>query len=120
MADVDNTYFGIAVFELGKTDGIGKFYREDFCLVYAVDEVTARSKLEEWAREIEYPAGIAGDQSYVRLVHVVDVARTLHDPTGDRDPTRDTVELYSRHFASLETYTDLEMLLGGRDPLDSA
>ena len=42
--------------------------------------------------------------------HIVDVAPAL-DGTVEGD-----VDLYARHFASLEDYSRFEMMLGGRDP----
>ncbi|MFC8936009.1 DUF4288 domain-containing protein [Rhodococcus sp. NPDC057135] len=113
MNDAKKAYFAIAVFELGTVDGTGKLFREDFYLVYADDDATAKARFENLAREEEYTARTGEDKSYVRLAHIIDVAPTLRDMTGD------SVELYSRHFASLETYSDFEMKLGGRDPFAS-
>ncbi|UXF70015.1 DUF4288 domain-containing protein [Rhodococcus qingshengii] len=104
-------YFGIAVFELGTVDGTGSFYREDSYLICAADDVVARIKFEGIAREQEYEAGTAEDKSYVRLAHLVDLAPVLSDLNDDAS------DLYSRHFASLTTYTEFEMKLGGRPPL---
>lgn len=111
MNSAEQAYFAIALFELGSNDGTGKYYREDFYLIHANNDVAAQGKVEMLAREQEYEVGSGEDRSYVRLVRVVDVARTLRDLTGDAD------DLYSRHFASLETYSEFEMKLGGRDPL---
>lgn len=111
MSSSDQAYFVIAVFEIGRADGGGKFYREDFYLVCAADVASAEGKAKKMAQSLEYEAGTGEDRSYVRWLHLVDVAPTLVDLA------RDAVDLYSRHFASLETYSDFEMKLGGRDPL---
>ncbi|WP_242459101.1 DUF4288 domain-containing protein [Rhodococcoides fascians] len=111
MNAAKQAYVGIVVFELGKVAGDGEYYREDFYLVHAVDDAAARRAVETLAREHEYAVGPGEDRSYIRLAHVVDVARAL------QNPTEDAVDLYSRHFASLETYSEFEMMLGGRDPL---
>ncbi|OZC94882.1 hypothetical protein CH275_28420 [Rhodococcus sp. 06-235-1A] len=111
MNAAKQTYVGIVVFELGKTAGDGKYYREDFYVVHAESVAAARKTVEKRVHELEYAAGTGDDRSYVRLAHLVDVAPTL------QDPTEDVVDLYSRHFASLETYSEFEMMLGGRDPL---
>lgn len=50
------------------------------------------------------------DAPAVTLRHIVDVAPAL-DGTVDGD-----VDLYARHFASLEDYACFEMKLGGCDP----
>ncbi|MDZ7911469.1 DUF4288 domain-containing protein [Rhodococcus sp. (in: high G+C Gram-positive bacteria)] len=111
MNEASAAYFGIVVFELGKVDGSGSYFREDFYLVQARDESSAKASVEGLAKDQEYEPGDSTDRSFVRLKAVVDVAPTLREVAGDR------VDLYSRHFASFDTYSSLEMNLGGRDPL---
>jgi hypothetical protein len=111
MNVIGQSYFAIVVFELGLSDGSGRFYREDFYAVRADDLASAISKVGQRAREQEYAAGAGEDRSWVRLAHVVDVAPTL------QDSAEDFADLYSRHFASLDSYSKVEIKLGGRDPL---
>lgn len=109
---VRNHYYALAVFEVGTQDGAGTYYREDSYLISAVDLDDAKTKFVTIARAQEYESRGGDDRSYLRLAHVIDVAPTLYDVTGDG-----AVDLYSRHFASIEDYAKFEMALGGRDPL---
>lgn len=103
----DQPYFGIAIFELGKNDGVGCFYREDCYLIWAGDPAEAQSKFERKAGEQEYPLGASDDQSYVKLAHLVDLA-----PVSEAVHTG-TADLYSRHFSNIAAYRTFETLLGG-------
>ena len=98
-------YIGIVVFELESAAGGAPYFREDIVLVRAENDATARTKVETMAKAQE-----STDAPAVTLRHIVDVAPAL-DGTVDGD-----VDLYARHFASLEDYARFEMKLGGRDP----
>lgn len=114
-------YVGIAVFELSKRDSSkfdsseskrGSFFREDFYIVYADSDTDAYTKVEALAHEQEStPGESAQSGDFVTLRHIVDVAPALYGRV-DKD-----IDLYSRHFASLEDYKRFEMKLGGTDPL---
>lgn len=86
------SYVALVVYELGKGDDAGVFYREDFVL----------------DRETYEPA----DGRYVRLHALVDVNEVTEEITA-----APTTDLYSRHFADIESYRSFEMFLGGKDPL---
>lgn len=103
----DQPYFGIAIFELGKNDGDGCFYREDCYLIWAGDPAEAQTKFERKAGEQEYPVGASDDQSYVKLAQIVDLA-----PVSDTVQTG-TADLYSRHFSNIAAYRTFEVRLGG-------
>lgn len=92
-------------------DGSDGFYRTCFYVVDGEDFISARNEVEQRAREQECATGAGEDRFRVRLGHLVDVAPTLQDSAGD------AVDLYSRYFASLDTYAEFEIMLGGRDPL---
>lgn len=102
-------YVGIAVFEVGKADGSGSYFREDIYLVRAPDLTEATQKVESLATAQEIETG----PTFVRLRNIVDVAPTLYGIDGE------SVDLYSRHFANLDDYASFEMRLGGPDPLAS-
>lgn len=99
-------YIGIVVFELESVEpSEPSYFREDFVLVRATDDDEARAKVEVLARSQE-----SAEHPTIVMRHIVDVAPAL-DGTVEGD-----VDLYARHFASLEDYARFEMMLGGRDP----
>ncbi|MBF6211323.1 DUF4288 domain-containing protein [Nocardia puris] len=103
------SYVALIVYALGKGDGAGVFYREDFVLVRAADrEEAVRRAREHIDRETYEPA----DGRYVRLHALVDVNEATEEIAD-----APTTDLYSRHFADLESYRSFEMFLGGKDPL---
>ncbi|MFE3446788.1 DUF4288 domain-containing protein [Nocardia sp. NPDC059180] len=108
-SEIRNPYIALIIYELGKVGGRGVYYREDFVLMWAEDLEQARELAERHARIEEYESE---DGSFVRLYAVVDV-------NGATEPldSGTTVDLYSRHFASIDDYKSFEMFLGGKDPL---
>ncbi|MGZ9829507.1 DUF4288 domain-containing protein [Tsukamurella ocularis] len=106
-----STYFAIAVFEVGRSDGSGAYYREDSYLIYAESLTAAQEKFDAIAQAQETECGTGDDQSYVRLAHLIELAPTLYEVDSGG-----VTDVYSRHFASLTDYAAFEMKLGGRDP----
>ncbi|MGC0365569.1 hypothetical protein ABH922_003553 [Rhodococcus sp. 27YEA15] len=103
-------YYGLAVFTLGSNDATFDFCREDAYLIWADNLDEAHRTFATKAHEQEYATGTCDDLSYVKLAHLVDLALV------DDLPGSGTMDLYSRHFASLETYREFEIHLGGRRP----
>ena len=106
------TFYALAVFEVGTVDGTAVYFREDAYLIHAADLAEAQVRFDEIVRGQEYEARDGSDRSYVRLAHQIDLAPTPYDVRGDA-----ATDLYSRHFASIDDYSRFEMKLGGRDPL---
>ena len=109
-------YIGIAVFELTKqrdsTSANESFFREDLYIVFADSDSAAYAQVEALAHENELaPEDPSHSGGSVTLRHIVDVAPALYGRV-DTD-----IDIYSRHFASLEDYKRFEMKLGGKDPL---
>ncbi|WP_280236404.1 DUF4288 domain-containing protein [Nocardia cyriacigeorgica] len=102
-------YIALIVYELGKRGGQGVFYREDFVLVWAENLEQARELAERHVRNEVYESE---GGSFVRLYAVVDVNEATESLDSDG-----TVDLYSRHFSSVDDYRSFEMFLGGKDPL---
>ncbi|MEC4615882.1 hypothetical protein [Tsukamurella tyrosinosolvens] len=106
-----DTFFAVAVFEIGRSDGSGAYYREDSYLIHAESLTSAKEKFDAIAREQESAGGTGVDRSYVRLARLVDLAPTLYSVDS-----RGVTDLYSRHFASLADYAAFEMKFGASDP----
>ncbi|NEW25776.1 DUF4288 domain-containing protein [Nocardia cyriacigeorgica] len=104
-----NPYVGLIVYEMGKVGGQGVYYREDFVLVWAEDREEALALVD---RHVSNEVTESADGSYVRLYSVIDVNEVVDSLDSAR-----TVDLYSRHFASIDDYKSFEMFLGGKDPL---
>lgn len=102
-------YVGIVVFELSRVGTQKSYYREDVYIVYADTEKAALKRVKSLA----YSQECEGDaeNGSVKVRHIVDVAPALYG-AADKD-----IDLYSRHFASLEDYERFEVKLGGPDPL---
>ncbi|ONM46463.1 DUF4288 domain-containing protein [Nocardia donostiensis] len=102
-------HIALIVYEMGKVGGQGVYYREDFVLVWAEDPDQARGLANE---HIDREVTESEDGSYVKLYAVIDVNEVI-DPLDSAT----TVDLYSRHFASIDDYKSFEMFLGGKEPL---